>query len=338
MKLISFVVPCYNSSEYMKKCIDSLLVCGEDAEILIVDDGSTKDNTFEIAKEYEKNFPTICKAIHQENAGHGGALNTGIKNATGLYFKVVDSDDYLEKKALLKLLNKIHCLIEANQTPDLFITNFVYDKQGSIHKKIMSYRLPLKKEKLLTWDTIRPFPVGEYLLMHALLYKTKVLRDSKLVLPEHTFYVDNIFAYKPLPFVETLYYLDVNLYMYFIGRNDQSVNEKVMLSRIEQQYKVTKEMLKVDVFSIPSKKLQKYMLNYMSIIMTITSILSIRTKDKKWLDEKNKLWKNLKINNKKLYNKLKHTILGYGVNLPGKVGRNISVIAYKVANLIYGFN
>ena len=78
MKILSFAVPCYNSEAYMRKCIDSLLPGGEDVEIIIVDDGSS-DGTAAIADEYEAKYPGICRAIHQENAGHGGAVNTGIQ-------------------------------------------------------------------------------------------------------------------------------------------------------------------------------------------------------------------------------------------------------------------
>ena len=85
MKLLSIAIPCYNSEKYMRKCIDSLLIGGEDVEILIIDDGSTKDRTAEIADEYEAQFPTIVRAIHKENGGHGSAVNTGIANATGFW-------------------------------------------------------------------------------------------------------------------------------------------------------------------------------------------------------------------------------------------------------------
>ena len=89
MKLLSIAIPCYNSQDYMESCIESLLVGGEEVEILIVDDGSS-DRTAEIADDYARKYPTIVKAIHQENGGHGEAVNAGIRNATGLYFKVVD--------------------------------------------------------------------------------------------------------------------------------------------------------------------------------------------------------------------------------------------------------
>ena len=92
MKLLTVTVPCYNSQDYMERCIDSFLPGGEDVEIIIVDDGST-DRTGEIADEYARKYPEIVRVIHQENGGHGAGLNAGINHATGLYFKVVDSDD-----------------------------------------------------------------------------------------------------------------------------------------------------------------------------------------------------------------------------------------------------
>ena len=103
MKYISFAIPCFNSAAYMDRAVESILKGGEDVEILIVDDGS-KDDTLKIARDYEEKYPTIVKAIHQENKGHGGAVNTGLAHATGLYFKVVDSDDWLNEEELKKAL------------------------------------------------------------------------------------------------------------------------------------------------------------------------------------------------------------------------------------------
>lgn len=105
MKYISFVVPCFNSEKYMEKCIDSLLMCGDDVEIIIVNDGST-DKTAEIAKNYLKNNSNI-KFIDKENGGHGSGINAGLKICEGLYFKCVDSDDWIDFDAYKKLIKAI---------------------------------------------------------------------------------------------------------------------------------------------------------------------------------------------------------------------------------------
>lgn len=104
-KYLSFVVPCYNSESYMARCIESLLPGGEDVEIIIIDDGS-KDKTVEIADAYQKQYPDLVKVIHKENGGHGSGVNAGLACARGVYFKVVDSDDWLDGTAYQKLLEK----------------------------------------------------------------------------------------------------------------------------------------------------------------------------------------------------------------------------------------
>ena len=126
-KLITFAVPCYNSAAYMRHCIETLLSAGEQAEIILVDDGSTKDDTPAICDEYAARYPTIVKAIHQENGGHGEGVNQGIRNATGLYYKVVDSDDWLDEAALRTVLAKLNTLIARGTAPDLMICNYVYE-------------------------------------------------------------------------------------------------------------------------------------------------------------------------------------------------------------------
>ena len=98
MKYITFAIPCYNSQDYMERCINSLVKGGEDVEVLVIDDGSM-DSTGEIADAYERKYPGIVKAIHQENGGHGAGVNKGLELARGQYYKVVDSDDWLEESA-----------------------------------------------------------------------------------------------------------------------------------------------------------------------------------------------------------------------------------------------
>ncbi len=339
MKLLSVAIPCYNSAAYMRNCIESLLVGGDRIEILIVDDGSQKDNTFEIAKEYEEKYPGICKAIHQENGGHGAAVNAGLENATGIYFKVVDSDDHLDPKVFPKVLDKLEEFVYSQEKIDMLVCNFVYDKQGVEHKKVMSYKTAFPQNTPFTWEDVKFFMLGQYILMHSVIYRTELLKSCHLELPRHTFYVDNVYVYYPLPYVKKLYYMNVNLYRYFIGRDDQSVNEAVMIGRIDQQIKVTKLMLGYhDVLKIQPAKLRKYMLSYLNIMMTVSSILAIRSGTDENMAKKEALWKYLKEQNLPLYIKLRVSFLGQGMNMKSKFGNKLAETGYKITQKFYGFN
>jgi len=342
MKLLSIAIPCYNSEKYMRKCIDSLLIGGEDVEILIIDDGSTKDRTAEIADEYEAQFPTIVRAIHKENGGHGSAVNTGIANATGLYFKVVDSDDWVKQDAYFKILDTLRELAGGGQALDMLISNYVYEKEGERRKKVIQYRHILSVEKMFTWTDCHHFLKGHYILMHSVIFRTRLLQECGLKLPEHTFYVDNLYVFEPLPYVKNMYYLDVNFYRYYIGRQDQSVNETVMISRIDQQIRVTKLMIDYLVGRkselVKNRRLYQYMRNYLEIIMAVSSVLLIRSGTTEHLEKKKELWEYLKGKDKRLYLWMRNGIMGGTMNLPGRGGRKISVEGYKICQKLFGFN
>lgn len=338
MKYLSVAIPCYNSQEYMSHAINTILVGGEDVEILIVNDGS-KDNTAQIAEEYQKRYPTIIKVINKENGGHGDAVTEGLHNASGKYFKVVDSDDWVDKNAFIKILDQLHKWEENDEEVDMLISNYVYEKEGAKHKKVIHYRNVLPENKIFSWNEAGNFGIAQYILMHSVIYRTQLLKDIDLRLPKHTFYVDNIYVYYPLPHVNKVYYLDVNFYRYFIGREDQSVNEKIMIGRLDQQIFVTKTMIDMyQLKKIKNKKLRNYMINYLAIMMTVSSILCIRSKQPENLEKKKELWKYLKAKDFGVYWKIRHSILGQTMNLPGKIGRKTSSFAYMVARRLIGFN
>ncbi len=338
MKLLSVAIPSYNSAAYMKHAIETLLTGGNDVEIIIVDDGSV-DDTAKIAEEYAAKYPDIIKSIHQENGGHGEAVNTGLLHAKGLYFKVVDSDDWVNEAALRKVLDKLRELVVDGQSPDLMLANYVYEKPSLNKHKVMDYKTALPQDRIFTWNDIMFFKQSQQIIMHAAIYRTKLLKDCGLKLPKHTFYVDNIFVYHPLPYVKTMYYLDVNLYRYFIGRDDQSVNEKNMIKRIDQQIHITKIMIDdTDVILIKNKKLRNYMIKYLCMMMTVSSVYLIKENTEESLAKKQELWDYLEKANKKLYNKIHNKILGRSMNLPGTVGRKIVEVGYKISKKIYGFS
>ena len=341
MKILTVAIPCYNSESYMRKCIDSLLPGGDDIELLIIDDGSTKDHTLEIARSYEALYPGIVRVIHQNNKGHGGAVNTGISEASGVYFKVVDSDDWVDSRALLRVIKRLKMLEERNTPVNMFLTNFVYDKEGAWRKNVMQFRHAFPQNRIISWDDLGHLRQTQYILMHNIIYRHDVLVKSGLRLPLHTFYVDNLFAYQPLPYCEKLYYMDVNLYHYQIGREDQSVNEKIMISRIDQQIRVNKMM--IDVFTGQNwsgldKNVRKYMMNYLNKIMTVTSVLLLVGGTQDDYEKKRDIWGYLKRKDEKVYVRLRISFLGMWMNMPGSLSHKAVVRGYKVLRRFIHFN
>ena len=338
MKYISFAIPCYNSQDYMAHAIESILPGGEDVEIIIVNDGS-KDDTLKIAREYEGKYPDIVRVVDKENGGHGDAVTAGLTHASGSYFKVVDSDDWVDEESLHKILALLRRFQDEGEEIDMLVSNYVYEKVGVEHKKCIHYRNVLPQDEIFHWQDIGHFRIDQYILMHSVIYRTDLLKLIQLRLPKHTFYVDNIYVYYPLPHVRKMYYLYVDFYRYYIGREDQSVNEKVMISRVDQQIYVTKTMIDMyDLNKISSKKLKNYMINYLAIMMTVSSILLIRSKKQENLAKKKELWTYLKKKDLKVFLKIRYGILGQTMNIPGKPGRKISSLAYSVARRLVGFN
>lgn len=337
MKYISFAIPCYNSEAYMTHAIESILPGGEDVEIIIVNDGS-KDNTSRIGHKYAEKYPDIIKVIDKENGGHGDAVNSGLAAASGKYFKVVDSDDWVKEESLHRILQVLRGFEEEGQQVDMLIANYVYEKEGMENKKCIHYRNVLPQDEIFHWSDIGHFHLDQYILMHSVIYRTELLQLCQLRLPKHTFYVDNIYVYYPLPHVRKMYYMDEDFYRYYIGREDQSVNEKVMIKRVDQQIFVTKKMIDMyQMKEITNKKLKKYMINYLAIMMTVSSILCIRSKERENLDKKKDLWLYLRKKDVKTYFKIRYGILGQTMNLPGRSGRKISSLAYTVARRLIGF-
>lgn len=344
-KALTITVPCYNSEKYLQRCLDSLVTGGNDVEIIVVNDGSS-DRTGIIAESYAERFPRIVFVVHKENGGHGSGVNTGLRLASGKYFKVVDSDDWLEEGAyrdLLEQIKKWEDMENVNQrpvSPDLVICNYTYNHLDEGVERTMSYRNVFPEKRICAWEETGFFHPSQYLIMHALIYRTDVLRKSGVILPEHMFYVDNIFAYAPLPYVETIYYMDRNLYQYYLGREDQSVNEKVMISRIEQQIAVTKIVANcVDLREVRRKhpKLANYMCRNVSIMMAISSIHLLLSGEERAKMRHREIWKDMKQDNPELYYRLRYTKLSGLTNLPGRLGKKATVDGYRIAKKIYKF-
>ena len=340
-KLITFAVPCYNSAAYMEHCVDTLLQGGDDIEIILVDDGSTKDDTPAICDRYAQQYPDTVRVIHQENGGHGEGVNQGLRNARGIYYKVVDSDDWLDVPALRKVLDKLRQFVRDQKPVDMMVSNYVYEHAEDNTRRVMHYRNVFPVGRVFGWDHIGRFRPSQYLLMHSVIYRTQLLRDCGLELPKHTFYVDNIFVYQPLPWVKNIYYMDVDLYRYFIGRADQSVNEKVMVGRVDQQVRITRIMIdahNLREVSAQHKKLGRYMFSYLAMMMTISSIFLEIAGTPECLGSKTELWEYLRTVDSGIYHRMKYLAVSAVGNFPGYQGRRLSVGLYRLARRIYKFN
>lgn len=342
-KIITFGIPCYNSAAYMDTCVQSILDGSDgaqDIEIVIVDDGSFKDNTAAKADEWAEKYPEVIKAVHQENGGHGTAVLTGLSNATGTFYKVVDSDDWLDADALSALLQKIRETEAAHADVDLFIANYVYEHSVDNTQHVVDYTRVLPEGRVFGWHEIGHFNITQNLLMHALCYRTSVLREEGVPLPAHTFYVDNIYAWVPLPRCKRMFYLNEDLYRYFIGREDQSVNEKVMASRIDQQVLITRIMMEsyhiYDDVQIP--QLRSYMINYFVIMMSICSVFSRLSERPDAMDELERLWSDLHAYDRRMWRRCRLGIMGQATNLPGRLGKSITLALYHLADKFVKFN
>lgn len=339
--ILTVAIPSYNSEQYLGKSVDSILEASvKGVEILIVNDGSV-DGTAAIADAYAAAHPGTVRVIHKENGGHGSAINAGLAAARGTYFKVLDSDDWLDQGALQRVLTLLRDQ-HAGGELDLLITNFVYEKQGKRLKRAVHYRRALPRGQVFTWKDVGRFLPWQYMLMHSMTYRTELLRESSLHVPENSFYVDNYFAFVPLPAVERLQYLDVDLYRYFIGREDQSVNEKVMIGRIDQQINVN--LLMVEALSDALQKgevkpaLARYMTRYATLVSAVSSVLLLRSGTEENKQKRRYLWQRMNRIDPRLARRIRRGAVGNIVSREAKWADAVSRASYHLTRLIVGYN
>ena len=339
MKLLTFAVPCYNSQAYMEHCVETLLEGGDDVEIILVDDGS-KDDTGAIADRYAAQYPDIVRVVHQENGGHGEGVNQGLRRAQGLYYKVVDSDDWADVDALRKVIAKLREFSQMEHPVDMLVCNYVYEHVEDQTQKVMRYTNVFPQNRVFTWDEIGRFRPSQYLLMHSVFYRTQLLRGCGLELPKHTFYVDNIFVYQPLPYVKSMYYMDLDLYRYFIGRADQSVNESIMVKRVDQQLRVTKHMIDCqDLDELKDqRRLHAYMVHYLSVMMAVSDIFLLLDGSDEAKAKRTGLWQYLKDHvSTGVYRAVRYNLGGLtDLKFPG--GDKLTLGVYRQLRKIFKFN
>ena len=243
-KILTVVVPTYNEEKYLRDNlesfkIDKLMMA---VEVLVVIDGST-DSSLSIAREYEKNYPDCYRVIEKENGGHGSCINCGIENASGDYFKVVDADDWVDKNAFISLVDELR-----KSPADIVYSGFLwaYDcgkEDKTAFKTKAEVKEPFKGVKYHKTYKLDAIASRLYMKMHNITIKTQILRDNKIRIDEHCYYVDTEYITYPIPYVKTISFIDRFVYYYRIGREGQSVSIEKMQKNESNYDKVIKSLL-----------------------------------------------------------------------------------------------
>ena len=336
MKLLTVTVPCYNSQDYMENCIESLLPGGDKVEIIIIDDGS-KDRTGEIADAYAAKYPDIVKVIHQENGGHGEGINQGLKHATGKYFKVVDSDDTLSADFPEFLRQLQEC--EGKGGVDLMVSNYYYVHTDGVGDRSIDYSNVLPQGRIFIWKDTKAFRLHQMLTIHSCTFRTEAMRKWGEELPKHVFYEDNLMVCRTIPHVEKMYYINADLYRYWIGRPDQSVQESATKRRYNHQLLVTEKCFTSFRFDEITDKMKKKYLKHELFMMFGISILFTRLNKSAETDaDLDKMWQNCIAFDEKWGKHFRYRTPLWFICLPGKFGRNFACAFYRFANKIVRFN
>lgn len=262
--ILTILIPVYNVEKYLRRCLDSLLVpeVMDDIEILAVNDGG-KDRSIEILREYEKNYSKCLTVIDKENGGHGSTINEGLKNARGKYFRVLDSDDWFNTVDFIKFVNRL-----ANEDADLVVSDYRKEHTYNSKSEFFEYK-NLEDGGSYKFDEVDlSILEGEYFVMATSTYKTEVLRESGLKLLEKTFYVDMQYNVVPITKVETFTYYQLDIYRYFIGRKDQSMNMDNFVRNQDHHKKMIKWLIEFYTNISPQLSINKK--EYIEIIITYT--------------------------------------------------------------------
>lgn len=250
-KLLTVSIAAYNVEKYIKECLNSFIDKSfmDDIEVLVINDGSV-DNTALIADRYQKKYPDTFRVINKENGGHGSAVNCGIAEAKGKYFKTVDGDDWVDKRAFKELIDFIKVTdVDVISTDYWWVDDATKDKI----KKIENTFKGIKYRKKYLFDNVCS---DIYINIHAMTIKTEILQNNNITLDKHCFYVDAEYVLFPVPYINTIAFLKKPVYMYRLGLSTQSMDILNMQKNCSHHEKVTRRI--IGLYNSSNKKNLSY--------------------------------------------------------------------------------
>ncbi len=228
-KILSIIIPTYNMEKYLRKCLDSLIVCEDNMkmlEVLVVNDGS-KDSSSQIAHDFESRFPNTFRVIDKENGNYGSCINRGLKEAIGKYVKVLDADDYFDTKEFEKFILQLK-----DTDADLILTHFnIVAENGDIYKR---HIIDLPYNNIKQRNEIDPAKVEAFsnMQMHSITYRRNIFDGINYHQSEGISYTDQEWIFAPMYQVKTVLALNYTIYQYLVGRVGQTMDSKVLAKSI----------------------------------------------------------------------------------------------------------
>ena len=266
-KVLSIIIPTYNMEDYLRRCLDSLIIKDEKTfvklEVLVINDGS-RDSSSLIAHEYEERFPEVFRVIDKDNGNYGSCINCGIDEAKGEYFKILDADDWYDTEALKKLI----VTISKHKDVDAFFTCFTYHNFNQNIITSYKYKTINYDVKYSINDVAFVNSADEFMLkMYSLTVKLRILRDINLRLDTGISFTDTELLYFPYDSIKNVYFLDADVYQYFIGREGQTISPENGLKSISHVYLIANRFFDDFVLN-KSKFLSKNIFNVKLFFVT----------------------------------------------------------------------
>lgn len=307
MKQLTIAIPAYNAAEYLDNCLGSFVYADgsldDRLEIIVINDGS-KDETLSKAREWEARYPDVISVIDKENGGHGSGINAGIDAASGRFFKVIDSDDWIVTESLGNILDELtECYSDAvitgyhtvNTASDVILPygtgqqlppdSETVQKLGEEYAALRCFgsRMATMEELMEEVDNI---PAVQS--FHGIMYRTDFYRDCNIRMTEKVFFEDQEYAILPFAYVENVLLMPYFFYEYRIGSADQSVNFENQAKRSPHFLTVTRKMIDFHLQVQPLEEAQDEFIKWRlcNAVVSYYATVLIKSSDKEGGPEK----------------------------------------------------